>query len=333
MVSRIPGVAGPASFQRRFVQGLKQRSYRVEFGWPVGAAADAVMVIGGSRQLGRLRQVKRDGVPLVQRLNGMNWIHRKRRTGVLHFLRAELNNWLLRAVRSQADIVIYQSKFAREWWEREHGEAPGQAYVVHNGVPLDRYSPAGPERPPADHVQMAVIEGRFGGGYEVGLTWAQQLAQGLEATLDKPVRVAAAGAAAEPVRRRYSHQFQWLGVVPPESIPGLHRASHFLFAADLHPACPNSVLEAMACGNPVAAFATGAIPELIDSASGAVAEYGADSWQVEAPDVQALVRAALPVVQQQKSYRKAARARAERDFGLDGMVEAYLTAMGWSASG
>ena len=37
-----------------------------------------------------------------------------------------------------------------DWWERVYGPAPAPAHVVYNGVPLDRYNPNGPERPPSD---------------------------------------------------------------------------------------------------------------------------------------------------------------------------------------
>lgn len=329
MVTRIPGIAGPASFQRRFSHGLLERDIQVEYGWPESAATDAVMVIGGTRQLGQLQRVKRAGIPVIQRLNGMNWIQRRRFTGLGHLLRAELNNLLLRFVRRRADVIVYQSRFAQDWWEREAGVAKGKAFVVHNGVPLDRYSPDGLEKPPKDHIKVAVIEGRFGGGYEVGLDWALQLAEGVGKALRRDIQIVAAGAVENSVKDRYGDSIHWLGVVQPESIPGLHRGAHFLFAADLHPACPNSVLEAMACGNPVAAFATGAIPELVDKASGAVVPYGADSWRLEPPNVQALVEAAIPLVERQNQYRRAARERAERDFGLDRMVQGYLDALGW----
>ena len=330
MVSRIPGVAGPASFQRRFAEGLHRRGHRVNYGWAEAESADAVMVIGGTRQLAHLRKQRQTGIPLVQRLNGMNWIHRQRRTGLRHFLRAELNNLLLRIVRGRADLIVYQSRFAKDWWEREHGVPAAAAHVVHNGVPLDRYSPEGPESPPPDLIQMAVIEGRLGGGYEVGLRWALALAEGMEVELGGKVRVVVAGAAEPSMRARFPEKVRWLGLLPPEEIPGLHRASHLLFAADLHPACPNSVLEALACGNPVAAFATGAIPEILNDSCGAVAPYGADPWQVQEPDIESLVEAVVPLIHNQQSFRQAARDRAEAAFSLECMVDGYLDALGWA---
>lgn len=149
LVTRLSGLAGPASFQRRLAAGLEARGHAVTYRLDE-APCDAVLVIGGSRNVAGLRRAKRHGVPILQRLDGMNWIHRRRRTGLRHYLRAEANNLLLRWTRAHlAETVVYQSDFVRSWWERSHGAASGRSIVIRNGVPLDTFSPEGPERPAA----------------------------------------------------------------------------------------------------------------------------------------------------------------------------------------
>jgi glycosyltransferase involved in cell wall biosynthesis len=332
MATAIPGVAGPASFQRRFADGLASRGLAVRYGLD-DVGGDALLVIGGTRSLRQLRRWRRSGIPIAQRLDGMNWIHRRRPTGLTHYLRAEFNNLLMRIVRGMADIVVYQSEFARAWWARVLGEAEGDEHVVLNGVPLRAYSPDGPEAPPTDRVRVLVVEGRFGGGYEVGLEWAVSLAERLARRLPKPVELVIAGAASDALRRACPPSVVWKGVVPPEAIPGLHRGAHMLFSTDLHPACPNSVLESMACGNPVVAFDTGAIAELVTDDSGVVVPYGSDPWRVQPPDIGGLAEAAAAVAANQQQYRPAARRRAEAAFGLDRMVDGYLAALGWGPNG
>jgi len=79
------------------------------------------------------------------------------------------------------------------------------------------------------------------------------------------------------------------GLIPRDAIPALDRSAHLLYSADLNAACPNSVIEALACGLPVAGFATGALPELVTGDSGRLVPYGGDPWKLDTPAVPALV--------------------------------------------
>jgi glycosyltransferase involved in cell wall biosynthesis len=276
-------------------------------------------------------------LPILQRLDGMNWIHRRRRTGLRHYLRAEANNLLLRWVRSRlADTVVYQSNFVRDWWERSRGLAPGRSIVIHNGVPLDEFTPDGDREPGRSGIRLLVLEGAIGGGYEIGLTWAAQLAAGLAARggARRPVQLVVAGKRqGDRVRLPLAGEVEvrWLGALAPESVPTQLRSADLLFSADVHPACPNSVIEALACGLPVVAFDTGAIREIVDDASGAVVAYGADPWRLQPPDLAALTGAAQTVLDGGEKFRRGARRRAEAAFGLERMTDAYLAAFGWSS--
>jgi glycosyltransferase involved in cell wall biosynthesis len=121
-----------------------------------------------------------------------------------------------------------------------------------------------------------------------------------------------------------------LGQRPAEEIPKLDRGSHVLFAADLHPACPNAVLEAMACGLPVVSFNTGALPELVQGDSGCIVDYGGDPWELDPPNTEALTKGTMDILQDQARFRSAARDRAEKHFGLERMVDEYLDLLGWN---
>jgi glycosyltransferase involved in cell wall biosynthesis len=338
LASRVSGIAGPASFQRRLAAGLEARGFAVSYGLS-GDEVDAVLVTGGSRDLAGLRRAKRRGLPIVQRLDGMNWIHRRRRTGLRHTLRAEANNLLLRWVRSRlADTVVYQSDFVKRWWETSHGVAPGRSVVIRNGVPLDAFTPRGDREPVRAGSRLLVLEGAIGGGYEIGLTWAAELAAGLAAHggARLPVELTIAGrksrlpASFELAGSTPDIEIRWAGEAPPETVPTLLRSADLLFSADVNPACPNSVIEALACGLPVVAFDTGAIGEIVDRQSGAVVPYGGDPWKLERPDLEALTLAAGDVLNGGEVFRRGARQRAEASFGLDQMIDAYLAVLGWS---
>lgn len=328
MVARIPGIAGPANFQRRLEEGLSRHGIEVSYDLH-DLPYDAILVIGATRKLLDLWQMHRRGVPIVQRLNGLNWIHRHVGTGWRHYLRAELNNLLLRTIRSGlADHVVYQSNFAQGWWDRVYGKAAVESSVVYNAVPLDIYTPNGAQDRPQDRMVVVMVEGNLSGGYEVGLEMGVELARRLQQHHDLKVELHIAGNATEEVRSRWDpsmHPFvQWLGLVPIEKIPFLDRSAHLLYSSDPNPACPNAVIEALACGLPVVAFDTGALPEIVSKDAGKLAKYGGDPWSLEKPDMDALVDAATEVLKDQSRFREGARARAVEQFGLDRMVEGYL---------
>ncbi|HET7011164.1 MAG TPA: glycosyltransferase family 4 protein, partial [Anaerolineales bacterium] len=257
------GVAGPAGFQRRFVAGVEKRGHDVTRRLE-DLPYDAILISGGTRQLSAVRRAQKNGIRVVQRLDGMNWIHRRARTGLRHFLRAEINNLLLRATRRAADVVVYQSQFVRDWWERAHGPANGAALVIHNGVPLDVYAPEGPRLSRGPGVRIVVVEANLAGGYEIGLMWAADLARRVRQAIERPLELAVAGRVAGKLRDELAADpITWLGLIPPEDIPALNRSADVLFASDLHPACPNAVIEALACGLPVVGFETGALREVV----------------------------------------------------------------------
>jgi glycosyltransferase involved in cell wall biosynthesis len=100
-----------------------------------------------------------------------------------------------------------------------------------------------------------------------------------------------------------------------------------LFSGDLNAACPNSVIEAMACGLPVLAFDTGALKELVATDAGRIVPYGGDAWKLDSPNISNLAEGAKEILGNQANFNSGARARAEAQFGLDQMVDAYIGAM------
>ena len=328
---RVSGVGGMVTFSAKLSAGLAARGIQVTYDLadlPYGA----VLVIGGTRQLVGLRRAGRGGLPIVQRLDGMNWLHRRTRTGARHWLRAELANWLLAYIRETlATGVVFQSHFVREWWQRTRGSGPENA-VIYNGVDLRKFSPQGKETPPQDRIRILMVEGSLQGGYELGLQTAVALAEGLQTELGQKIDLAVAGKMDEGLKKKWTRKskvpIDWAGVVPNEQIPAFNRRAHFLYSADLNAACPNSVIEALACGLPVLAFDTGALKELVTAPAGRVVPYGGDPWKLDPPNITGLVAGALELIQGQAAFRQGARARAEESFGLDTMVEAYIQALG-----
>jgi glycosyltransferase involved in cell wall biosynthesis len=343
LIPRLNGVGGMVSFQHKLADGLQRRHIEVAYGL-ADRPYQAVLVIGGTRDLAGIWRARRQGIPVVQRLDGMNWLHHLGgmfRTGLRHYLRAEYGNFILQSIRSRlASRIIYQSEFVRGWWERKYGASPVASRVIYNGVDLQVYTPTGSEEPPGDHWRLLMVEGSLMGGYEQGLQVGVQLLVRLATdhhhALGKPVELMVAGRVPEALQRHWedylsrsaeSARIAWAGLIPRQAIPQIDRAAHLLYSADVNPACPNAVIEALACGLPVLAFNTGALPELVPPATGRIVPYGGDPWRLDPPDITSLACRALEVLQAGEDMRHAARTHAEKIFSLEAMVEAYLDFM------
>lgn len=330
LVPALSGVGGMVSFQGRLAAGLRQLGVEITFDLH-SSPLDAVLVIGGTRNLLGLWRVHQQGIPIVQRLNGMNWMHRMRRTGLRHYLRSEYGNFILQFIRSRlADQIVYQSRFSRAWWERVYGPTPVPHRVIYNGVDLDVYKPDGPSARPLDRCRVLMVEGSLGGGYEWGLETGVHLAAQMASRLPalELIVVGRVSAALQQAwMARSPVPLTFTGLAPKEDIPELDRSAHLLYAADIHAACPNSVIEALACGLPVVAFDTGALAELVTPDAGRVVAFGSDPWQLQPPDIPALASAAVEVYDHQAKFRAGARRRAEQLFSVHDMVRAYQSAL------
>jgi glycosyltransferase involved in cell wall biosynthesis len=324
-------VGGPASFRQKFARGLEAKGIQVSFDLD-DPSYDAILLISGSRHLGKLRKASRRGIPIIQRLDGINWIHRKTGFNARHYLKSEYGNLLLNYTRLHlADHIIYQSAFVAQRWDQVYRPAPVGHHVIHNAVDLQTYSPDGPAERPTERFRIMLVEGSFASGHDIGLKIALDLAHHLEDHYQLPIELSIAGAVPPETQSYYSNYAKvpvdWLGVVPGEQIPFYHRSAHLYFSAELNPPCPNSVIEALACGLPVVGYATGSLPELVAGDAGRIASYDADPWNLEPPDIPTLAQAAAEVLGDQEKFRTGARRRAEQAFDLKVMVDRYLEAI------
>ncbi len=319
-----------SSFRGKFEAGLIARGHTVTH--EAADAPDAILIIGGTKDLVPLWRARRNGMRIVQRLDGINWIQRRRRTGVRHFIRAEYGNLILSQIRAHiATRILYQSEFTRRWWDHWYRGSAVPFSVVHNGVDLSLYCPQGPVENPSQRCRLLVVEGNLGGGYDMGLDSAVRLAEVLSDRYGLAMELMVVGQISEAhraaVEKRAHVPLVWTGALPHERIPAINRSAQLLFSADLNPACPNAVIESLACGLPVVAFDTGALKELVVGDAGRLVPYGGDPWKLEPPDIAALAEAAAEILKERSRFSAAAREHAEAALGLDKMMDGYLKAL------
>jgi glycosyltransferase involved in cell wall biosynthesis len=319
----VQGTGGMASFRLKFEQGLKSRGIDVTYN--LDDKSDAVLVIAGTRFLLDLKRVHQRGIRLVQRLDGINWVHHVKWSGIRYTTRAIYGNFMLSLIRERfADKVIYQSQFIKTWWEDWYGVANKPSQVIINGVDLDLYNPNGEHERPDNVYRMLLLEGSLARGLNSGLFHGVAVAEKLAEKF--PMEVIVAGTVDEQTQKKLQSKVpvKFLGTIQREKIPHLIRSSHLMYCAEVNPPCPNSVIEALACGLPVIGFDSGSLKELVGDSAGVVVPYGANPWKLETPDISALALSAEKILLEQSQFRGAARKRAESEFGLDKMVESYL---------
>lgn len=321
----VDGLGGVTSFRLKFENGLRSRG--VDVTYDLNASSDAVLVLAGTKNLLPLRRAHKHGKRIVQRLDGINWVHRARWAGLRYTLRAIYGNANLAFIRRRfANHVIYQSQFVKQWWEDWYRPARVPSSVILNGVDLDRYTPNGLHERPAIRHRVLVVEGSLTGALNSGLVHAAKLAEQLPQQFN--IELCIAGQVDRGTKKRvgqqHSYRVRFLDTIPREQIPWLMRSSHCLFSAEVNPPCPNSVIEALACGLPVIGFDTGSLSELVQGDAGRLVPYGANQWKLQQPDIASLARVTEEVLSDNNRFRKSARERAESALGLDTMVDEYL---------
>ena len=325
IVPRVEGPGGVTSFRLKFEQGLRARGLEVTN--DSSEPADALLVLAGTRHLLELRNARRRGIRIVQRLDGINWIHRIHWAGLRYSVRAIYGNRNLSFIRGRlADHVIYQSQFIKHWWEDWYRSTRVPSSVILNAADLSRYTPNGLHERPSGHYRLLVVEGSLAGGLSYGLFNAASLASELSRKFK--VELMIVGHVDERTKHKMKDQskfrIQFMDTVPREHVPWLMRSAHLLFSAEVNPPCPNSVIEALSCGLPVIGFDTGSLSELVQDDAGRLVPYGANPWKLETPDIPALAAAAVEVLDDQQRFRASARERAESVFDVKNMVDEYL---------
>jgi glycosyltransferase involved in cell wall biosynthesis len=234
----------------------------------------------------------------------------------------ELNRPLRRAMLA-ADHVLYQSAFSKLSADRFLGEPRGGWEILPNAVDVERFAPA--PKPPTDG-PVLLLGGDQTQAYrlELALRTLRALhAQHPEARLlvtgrlvsDPAPLVAELGLEAS---------VELLGEYDQRDAPSVLRRAHVLLHTKMQDPCPTLVLEAMACGLPVAYAASGGTVELVGDAAGVGVPHAA-TWEREVPPEPGAMAAAVDrMLGELPRYSAAARARAVERFALADWLDRHV---------
>ena len=334
LVPEAKSLGGPRTFQHNLI-AWAEKSPDIDIHFDTERKdIDAFLVIGGPKKyLTLLKKARAAGIPVVHRLNGMNWIHRHQNSGIKYYLHSEAANLAIAYYRRfVCSKIVYQSPFCEERWNKVYGHIKQPTQIIYNGTDTLLFRPGEMEPDLSKKISFVLAEGSFRYGMDFGLDAAAELILGLSDRFSRPICMHVAGnisdASASHIREMLQRSGKpaeviFEGILSREKLIKLEQEAAFFFSTEINAACPNAVIEAMACGLPVIGFNTGALKDVTGDA-GIITAYGADPWKLEKPDTAPLVDAAEKIINENSKYRRAARNRAEKYFSIDDMAEKYI---------
>ena len=313
-----PGKGGPGSFQKRFENSLKSKGWDIEYRSSENRP-DVIFVVGGTKQIFWLLKMKLKKVPIIFRLDGINWLHWKKKVGIKNFLLAEYRNFSCKIIHAFiADKIIYQSDFVEHWWNISGWRKRKNTSVIYNGISILNECKDLNDSP--NKVELIVLEGNI--DYS---PYAVKLLNDLAEILKNDIKITLYGNF-EFIenQKKLSPLIAYNGFLKFEKVNDVMKNKIYL-SLDINPACPNTVIEALSSGAPVVGFDTGSLKELVVSDSGIIVQYGSNPWNLEYPDVKSLAKAILKIKGNYGHYSQNARKIAEKRYSIEDMTEKYIS--------
>ena len=268
---------GPGSFQSYLQDYLLKKGCKISYyGDHCDNGYDVICVFSSTKHLFWLIKEKIKGRRVVLRLDGMNLKHRFVRTGLVSWLYSELDTMIsLFIANFIADSIIFQSKYIQsQWGSCMFGKL--NQHVIYNGVDCQLFVPklTYKEKYKSD-ISLVCVEGtvEFGGA---ALKILNSIVN---------YRVYVYGKVSDAFKKAVKNSnIFFMGVVHRSEIPGILVKYSLFLLLETNPPCPNSVIEAQACGLPIVAYESGSISELVSPLSVPVMPYGSDPEKYQEPN-------------------------------------------------
>jgi glycosyltransferase involved in cell wall biosynthesis len=264
-----------------------------------------------------LTLLKARGMPIVHNQNGVfypawyegDWQRQNRR--------------MARSFHSAAH-VFYQSEFCRKAARRFLGTREGLGEILYNAVDTQRFRPQADAVEPFGNGITFLLTGNIGAHlfYRIQSTLqglAEARKRGLEARLviagglDQTAQNATAQLVAD---LKLDNCIRIVGPYRQTEAPLLYASAHAYVMTKHQDPCPNTVLEALACGLPVLYSNTGGVPELVGTDAGVALDCKEDWERPHVPSTSDIADGMLRIAERAGDMSAAARARAVSLFDI-----------------
>jgi glycosyltransferase involved in cell wall biosynthesis len=313
-----PGSGGPGSFQKRFESELKKNGFQIGYLDQININPDLIFIVGGTKKIKKLLAWKLKKVPILYRLDGINWLHRIPKThqsSFKNYVLSEAINLSNKIIHGFiADFIIYQSDFVKVWWNEKGIVKRKEHAIIHNGVDLNKFNA---ETNTQKELKIVILEGLL--DYS---PYAIHLINELADEYGDKLEVYG-GIKYEIERKKLNPKVNYKGSVGFMDTPNVYKNCIYL-SLDINPACPNTVIEALSCGAPVVGYDTGAIKELLTNKSGICVDYGSNPWKLEYPNVDNLKNAINTISKNYREFSDNARKHAIKKFSIESITGQYI---------
>lgn len=269
-----------------------------------------------------LRFLKYKKIPIILNQNGVYY-------GAWYDGNWEAKNREMANAWHSADYVFCQSEFCFLCAEKYLGQRNGRTEILFNAVDINRFRP----RDFKENCNSIVflLTGKIDNHlyYRLDITlrsFALARSQGLNGILK------ISGWIAEDARRQMADLIKELGVedyvictgaYSQEDAPVIYQSADVYVMLKHNDPCPNTVLEAMACGLPVLYSKSGGVPELVTPTAGIGVDVRQSFEEVCIPEVEDIARGMLDICEDLEARGRAARARAVEAFNLNNWINRH----------
>ncbi len=236
-------------------------------------------------------------------------------------------NQVMSQAYHRANFVFWQSEFCRRSADKFLGKRVGEGEILFNAIDINRFVPVENH---VNHPFVFLLTGKIGRhlAYRLESTIAG-LAHARNAGLDAKLLIAGWIEDTSTVRllverHRLSDHVISMGTYTQEQAPLIYqRADAYVMTKYLDP-CPNTVIEALACGLPVLYSASGGVPELVGEDAGIGLPVPEEWHTVHVPSAEAIAEGMLKIAASRQSMSCAARERAARCFNIRNWINRHL---------